>query len=583
MHTPSRSRLSLGVLALLGVVGACTSEPTGPDEPTPPATPTNVAVSALSNSSVQVTFDAVTGATTYQVQRAEGAAGTNFVTVGTVAAPPFTDSGLQTSATYRYQVAAVSGSLSSGFSAPISITTQGTPVETITQNITTSTVWTSDKEYLLQGFIKVTNGATLTIEAGTTIRGDFNTLGSSLFVLRGAKIQALGTATNPVVFTSSRAPGQRQAGDWGGLIIVGNGVINRGQPVILEGTGTGANNPQVDYSGGTNNSDNSGILRYVRIEFAGYATAQDAELNSLTMAAVGGGTTIEYVQAMHGLDDSFEWFGGAVDTKYLVSYNAGDDHFDASEGYGGRNQFLIGYQQVAVVPRASAGNVSSDPQGIENDGCTGSNCLSGQTSLPYTIPIFANFTLVGPPAGVNEAGSGDIGMMLRRGTGGHYVNGVVARWSRAAVSLRDQTTLDRIASDDLQLGNLLLAENGTLFQPASGSTVQGTWTSPPTTSRPTPAPQPASLPACRRHRRPPPSTGPLRPPRRPAPAAWRSSPACSPRVAAERSAAPAIAARWTPTGSSGGRVGPTTRSTESEAFLAGPFRGPATAPKAPAP
>lgn len=474
MRNALHTRFPLGVLALIGLVGGCSSEPTGPDDPTPPATPANVVASAVSNSSVQVVFDAVTGATGYQVQRADGAAGTNFVTAGTVAAPPFTDTGLQTSATYRYQVAALSGTLSSAFSAPVSVTTQGTPVETITQNITTNTVWTSDKEYLLQGFIKVTNGATLTIEAGTTIKGDFNTLGSSLFVLRGAKIQALGTAANPIVFTSSRAPGQRQAGDWGGLIIVGNGVINRGQPVILEGTGTGAKNPQVDYSGGTDNSDNSGILRYVRIEFAGYATAPDAELNTLTLAAVGGGTTIEYVQALNGLDDNFEWFGGAVDMKYIVSYNAGDDHFDASEGYVGRNQFLIAYQQVAVVPRPSAGNVSSDPQGFENDGCAGSNCLSGQTSLPYTIPVFANFTLVGPPAGVNEAGSGRVGMMLRRGTGGHYVNGVVARWGRAAISLRDQTTLDRIASNDLQLSNLLLAENGTIFQPASGSTVQGT-------------------------------------------------------------------------------------------------------------
>lgn len=473
MRTTPRTRFSLGVLAFIGLVGGCSSEPTGPDEPTPPVAPANVVVSALSNTSVQVAFDEVTGATGYRIQRAEGAAGTTFATVGTVTTPPFTDTGLQTSATYRYQVATLSGNLVSDFSAPVNVTTQGTPVVTVTQNITANTVWTSDKEYLLQGFIKVTNGATLTIEAGTTIRGDFNTLGSSLFVLRGARIQAIGTATNPIVFTSSRPAGQRQAGDWGGLIIVGNGVINRGQPVILEGTGTGASNPQVDYSGGTNNSDNSGILRYVRIEFAGYATAQDAELNSLTLAAVGSGTTIEYVQAMHGLDDSFEWFGGAVDARYLISYNAGDDHFDASEGFIGRNQFLIGFQQVAVVPRASAGNVSSDPQGIENDGCNGSNCLSGQASQPYTIPMFANFTLVGPPAGVNEAGSGNIGMMLRRGTGGFYVNGVVARWSRAAISLRDQTTLDRATAGDLILNNILLGENGAVFQPQTGSTVQG--------------------------------------------------------------------------------------------------------------
>src|SRR5690606_6565612 len=143
-----------------------------------------------------------------------------------------------------------------------------------------------------------------------------------------------------IVFTSERPVGQRRPGDWGGVIIVGNARLNRGSPVILEGTGTGADNPAVDYSGGTNDDDDSGELKYVRIEFSGYATAPDAELNSLTLAAVGSGTRLSYIQTLAGLDDSFEWFGGTVDGKYLVSYESGDDHFDASEGYRGRNQYL---------------------------------------------------------------------------------------------------------------------------------------------------------------------------------------------------------------------------------------------------
>lgn len=465
-------RVLLASLCSIAALAACSDDNggTGPSTPQPPA---GLTAQALGATSVQVAFTPVSGATRYVVQRADGAAGGTFATVGEPTTPPFTDTGVLPNTTYRYQVATVSGTQTSTFSTAVVVTTPDKPVEVITQNITANTTWTSDKDYLLQGFIKVTNGATLVIEAGTTIRGDFNTLGSSLFVLRGARIQAIGTAANPIVFTSSRPAGQRQAGDWGGLIIVGNGIINRGQPVILEGTGTGASNPAVDYAGGNNNADNSGTLRYVRIEFAGYATAPDAELNTLTLAAVGSGTTIEYVQGMNGLDDTFEWFGGAVDSRYLVSYNAGDDHFDASEGYVGRNQFVIGFQQVQVVPRPQAGNVSSDPQGIENDGCAGANCLNGQLSLPYTIPMFANFTLVGPPAGVNTAGSGNVGMMLRRGTGGYYVNGVVARWSRAAISLRDQTTLDRITAGDLALRNLALAENGAVFQPQTGGTVQG--------------------------------------------------------------------------------------------------------------
>ena len=345
---------------------------------------------------------------------------------------------------------------------------------TITTDITSNRLFHAETTYTLSGFIKVANGATLTIEPGTKIVGDYDVPGSSLFILRGSKIIALGTAERPIVFTSEKTSG-RQAGDWGGLIIVGNGIVNRADPTILEGTGTNATtNPQVNYAGGNNNADDSGELRYVRVEFAGYATAADQELNSFTFAAVGSGTRLSYLQALYGLDDSFEWFGGAVDAKYLVSYEAGDDHFDASEGFTGRNQFLIAYQSVRPDARPAAGSASSDPQGIENDGCAGANCLNGQNSNPRTDAMFANFTLVGTGAGVVDATSGGIGMMLRRGTAGYYVNGIVARWPRAAISLRDQATLDRVADGSLVIRGLYLAENGPTFQAASGSTVQGT-------------------------------------------------------------------------------------------------------------
>jgi hypothetical protein len=336
---------------------------------------------------------------------------------------------------------------------------------TITQNITADRTLYADTVYKLSGFIKVANGATLTIQPGTKIVGDYDVPGSSLFVLRGAKIKAIGTAEKPIVFTSERPVGQRRPGDWGGLILVGNARINRSSPVILEGTGTGANNPQVDYSGGTNDEDDSGELRYVRVEFAGYATAPDAELNSFTLAAVGSKTRLSYLQAMSGLDDSFEWFGGTVDGKYLISYESGDDHFDSAEGYRGRNQFLIAFQSTILEPRPAGGNVSSDPQGFEVDGCHGANCLNGQDSQPYTTPLFANFTVVGTGPGVVDATSGGIGMMLRRGTGGYYVNGAVARWPRAAISLRDAATKARIDAGDLLLRNLLLVENGKTFDP----------------------------------------------------------------------------------------------------------------------
>ena len=333
----------------------------------------------------------------------------------------------------------------------------------ITADITANRTLYADTVYTLRGFIHVTNGATLTIEPGTRIEGDYETLGSSLFVMRGAKIMACGTAAAPIVFTSSRPAGERQPGDWGGLIIVGNARLNRGDPTIIEGTGTTASNPPVNYGGGTNDSDNSGELCYVRVEFAGYATAADQELNSFTFAAVGSGTKFEYLQAMSGLDDNFEWFGGTVDSKYLVSYESGDDHFDASEGYRGRVQFMIAYQSKVLIPRTGAGNVSSDPQGFENDGCAGANCANGQTSEPYTMPLWANFTLVGTGPGFVDATSGGYGMVLRRGTGGYYMNGVVARFPKAALSVRDAATTTRVAAGDLIVANILAAENGALL------------------------------------------------------------------------------------------------------------------------
>ncbi len=355
--------------------------------------------------------------------------------------------------------------------------------EDITQNRTLY----ADTVYTLSGFIKVTNGATLTIQPGTRIVGDFDIPGSSLFVLRGARIVANGTASAPIVFTSERPVGQRRPGDWGGVIIVGNGITNRGAPTYIEGTGTDELlNPLVDYSGGTDNQDNSGTMRYVRIEFAGFPTAPNEELNSLTMAAVGRGTTIEYIQVLLGLDDSFEWFGGAVDHRYLVSYESADDHFDASEGYIGRVQNFIAFQSIQPEPRPGlAGGAASDPQGIENDGCWAENCNAGNdnrsASTPYTIPVFANFTLIGPPAGAWDSSSGNIGMMLRRGTGGLYVNGVVARYQRtgtpaAAISMRGDQTWERYQQGLFDIRNLYLTENDQVFQtgpqPGSGEGAQ---------------------------------------------------------------------------------------------------------------
>ncbi|MGH7518215.1 MAG: fibronectin type III domain-containing protein [Gemmatimonadales bacterium] len=459
-----RGVLGLGAMTIAGVLAGCGDDnPVDPGGVNPPA---SVSAQASSSTTADVTFAPVIGATSYIVERAPGASGATFAQVGAPTTPPFSDTGLEPNTTYRYRVAAVSGSTTSAFSSDAQVTTlaPGRQVVNVAADITTNTTWVADNVYRLQGFRKVTSGATLTIQPGTRIEGDFNTVGSSLFVLRGARIQAIGTAANPIVFTSSQTLGTRQPGDWGGLILIGNGQINRADPTTLEGTGTTADNPLINYAGGNNNADNSGELRYVRVEFAGYAPAENAELNSFTFAAVGSGTALNYLQSLAGLDDSFEWFGGAVDGKYFVSYESGDDHFDMSEGYSGRLQYLVALQTKILQPRPGAGGVSSDPQGIENDGCNGASCTNGQDSPPLTIPIVANFTLIGTPTGVTIPAGGGRGMVLRRGTGGFYVNGLIGRWPTAGYSVRDAaTTGARQAAGLLDLDNLLVVETPALI------------------------------------------------------------------------------------------------------------------------
>lgn len=319
----------------------------------------------------------------------------------------------------------------------------------------------AETTYTLTHYVHVQAPATLTIEPGTTIKGR---TGSALFIMRGAKMNADGRADAPIVFTSDQAVGSRKPGDWGGLVLIGNGIINRAGIVLLEGTGTPAANPTIEYGNGTNNADNSGVLRYVRVEFGGFGVANDQELNSFTFAAVGSGTQVDHVQALGGLDDAFEWFGGAADMKYLVSYETGDDHFDAAEGYVGRVQHLIGFQSTILQPRAGSGVLSSDPQGFEVDGCgsvTGSGCTLGYNSTPLNIPMFANFTMIG--TGQNNAvlaTNGGRGMVLRRGTGGYYVNGLFARWPRSAMSLRDNETQTRITNGELIVRNISVVETG---------------------------------------------------------------------------------------------------------------------------
>lgn len=462
-----RAGTILGLVLTAALLSGC-----GDDDPVtvaPPATPSGLAVSAVGPNLVRISFTPVSDATGYVVQRA-GATG-DFADIATPTTPSHDDTTVQPSTTYRYRVLSVRGSQRSQPSGEAQVTTPaaGPKVAIISQDITANRTFFADTTYVLSGFIKVRPPATLTIQPGTVIQGDYDIPGSSLFILRGARINAVGTPTNPIVFTSERPFGQRQPGDWGGIIIIGNGITNRGSPTYIEGTGTDpVQNPLQDYSGGNDNNDNSGTMRYVRIEFAGFPTAPNEELNSLTMAAVGRGTTIEYIQVLLGLDDSFEWFGGAVDHRYLVSYESADDHFDASEGYVGRVQYGIAFQSIRPEPRPNlAGGAATDPQGVENDGCWASNCLGGANNTnaqPFTVPVFANLTLVGAPVGAWETPAGNYGMMLRRGTGGLYVNSVIARYSKAAISFRGQNTQARANEGRFAIRNIFVAQTPAVFQ-----------------------------------------------------------------------------------------------------------------------
>jgi len=474
MISRARLRALITVPTVLATLAACSSD----DSPTTPTTPANgslaITISGLPtgvNGAVTVTGPGGTTQTATATTTFSVAPGSYTVAAAQV-----------TSGTTRYN-ATITGSpatVTSSATATVTVAYAVTPNPTVvlSGSIAANRTLTPDTNYTLRGFVYVNSGATLTINAGTRIVGDTTALGSALFVLRGARIVANGTEAAPVVFTSQRAVGNRSPGDWGGLIIVGNARNNRTGNIIVEGSDgsvVGANPGGVVYTGGTNDADNSGTLRYVRVEFAGYATLTDAELNSFTFAAVGSGTTFEYLQSLAGLDDAFEWFGGTVDGKYLVSYEAGDDHFDTSEGYRGRNQFLIAMQSTFLTPRAGAGAVSSDPQGFEVDGCNGGGCVApaggnaqsaGAADGLWNMNQFANFTVIGAPAGVTTPSSGGVGMVLRRGTGGHYLNGVVARWPQRALSLRDSTSNNRFQADSLIVRNLYVAETPSGFDPA---------------------------------------------------------------------------------------------------------------------
>lgn len=269
----------------------------------------------------------------------------------------------------------------------------GTGVIEITSNV----VLDASKTYLLSGIVAVKSGGSLTIPAGTVIRGvsDITNNNWAMIVIEsGGKIFANGTAAKPVVITSNNAVGSRERGDWAGLVLLGKAVTNAGATQTLEGF-----NKVTNYLkgvggvfGGTDDADNSGVLNYLRVEFAGLALDLNKEVNGITFGAVGSGTTVDYVQVSFSNDDSFEWFGGTVNCKHLIAFSGTDDDFDTDNGYRGHNQYGIALRD----PKYFDGTWELKSGGSTSEGFECDNDANSSSNLPFTAAVFRNYTMVGP-------------------------------------------------------------------------------------------------------------------------------------------------------------------------------------------
>ncbi|MFY7651383.1 MAG: hypothetical protein ACOVQE_01720 [Chitinophagaceae bacterium] len=285
----------------------------------------------------------------------------------------------------------------------------------LTGNLSTQTL-TADKKYLIKGQVFVRSGAVLTIQPGTVLYGEKRTKGT-LVVDRGGKIEAKGTAAKPIVFTSNQLAGDRDRGDWGGLVILGNAACNQVDPTI-EGV-----DPQVFFGGHSSNTksssvindtESSGTLEYVRVEFAGIELTPNNETNSITLGGVGRGTKIEYCQVSYGGDDGFEWFGGSVNGKYLISFNMWDDDFDVDFGYSGNNQFLLAVRYPSYADQSGSNIFECDNGPNDND------------VQPYTTGTFSNVTGLGPIKAGSSISNGNYqhAIDLRRRTAVSIANSV---------------------------------------------------------------------------------------------------------------------------------------------------------------
>lgn len=283
-------------------------------------------------------------------------------------------------------------------------------------------------KYTLKGYVYVNGRATLRFAPGSVIVSD-SVVKGALIIEQNSRLFCEGTSTEPIVFTSGKSPATRKPGDWGGIVILGNAPTNRTTAPIIEG---GINSVY----GGSVAGDNSGILRYVRIEFAGIAADPNSEINGLTLGGVGSGTKLEYIQVSYGNDDAYEFFGGRVDAKYLIALATADDDFDFDFGFQGRLQFGVSLRDPLFVDPGDAGN------GIECD-----NDATGSLIAPYTRPVLSNFTFCGPNDAPGTLTNHNYNMRWRRSTEFEVHNSILMGYMDAGFSIENDATVSRYKND----------------------------------------------------------------------------------------------------------------------------------------
>ncbi len=319
---------------------------------------------------------------------------------------------------------------------------------TVSGQITEDATWTADNDYILDGIVFVTGGATLTIEPGTTVYGaegsDLDA--AALVITRTGMIDAQGTATKPIVFTSYAAKSQTLTKDdvglWGGVILLGEATTNNSSEKLIEGVSEITDDAALAGYGGTDDADNSGVMRYVSIRHSGIniGSSSGNEIQGLTVGAVGSGTTLEYIESFASGDDGFEFFGGTVNTKYLISAFNNDDAFDWDQGFRGKGQFWFAILDTDTRGRAA-----------EMDGAGGD-----ETGTPYASPTVSNVTYIG--SGSDGSATGDSGEMLkfRDNTAGLYTNSIFMSDMGYSADVEDvaDNTVDsraRLEADELNI------------------------------------------------------------------------------------------------------------------------------------